>query len=273
MTKHRKNVICTAGIFIIMTTTLTACNIPGVTVPYDEYKANKSTENVQKQENNSERSNDYINRVIKRKTMFDSIDKEKYELDYIPDDMTINDMGEWLEYTYTDIPTDEDAVFKFKINKAVVYEHLSESEINGSKVFDMWELFDGEAGFGEYDKSDDARILLCDIDLYYSKEYVDWSNTDNITKFSLVYMRDDGAYIETGYPIYFSAYDSSKVDHNAMDFNIHEGSMNLQAAWTVDKEMFGVDEFDLSKLYICINAGGDADSQRWVRLGLTDTGE
>ncbi len=272
----RKNsIIKVVCLSFIMSVILTACNIPGVTVPFDgseEQRKNDGSNGTQieNSKNNIEVESDA---GIKAKEITDNIDEAHYTLKKIPQDKIIYHVGDVVSPVgVVDANGNTGAYVHFKIKSAKVYEHVSEAQVDISKISEAWELFDGESGYKtmayKNEKSMEAKFLLCDIDMEYEKSYLKWLDFDNITKLSLIYVQEDGGYVMTGYPIYLSNRDNSKPEYQQNDYDIHEGIVNLQVGWVIDKELFGVELFDLSKLYICTAADGNKKFQEFIDLEL-----
>ena len=256
-----------ACILCSMVSVLTACAIPGVTEPFGASGNSYS---------NGDSDNKDVSNNNKKKAVeiTDNIDETEFEQRYVPEGKTIYKVGDMVTPVRPLGDLDYAEYMHFKVNNATVYEHVSDAGLDESLIYDNWELFDGECAYGTRAvKNEDtmkARFLLCDMDIIYDKEYMDYITTDNVTEYSLIYVQDDGRYIMTGFPIYYSEVDMTKPEYMQNSFEVHEGTLNMQIGWVIDRDIFEVEKFDLSKLYICTAHDGDEDFQEFVDLGLKD---
>ena len=193
-----------ACILCSMVSVLTACAIPGVTEPFGASGNSYS---------NGDSDNKDVSNNNKKKAVeiTDNIDETEFEQRYVPEGKTIYKVGDMVTPVRPLGDLDYAEYMHFKVNNATVYEHVSDAGLDESLIYDNWELFDGECAYGTRAvKNKDtmkARFLLCDMDIIYDKEYMDYITTDNVTENSLIYVQDDGRYIMTGFPIYYSEVD------------------------------------------------------------------
>ena len=251
------NAIC---IMICMMSVMTACSIPGVTVPFGE--------SGNSHESNNSKKKDAVD-------IIDMADGTEYELGSVPKGKKIYGIGDMVTPVRPVGNNDEAQYISFKVKSATVYDHISDAGLDDSHFYDEWDLFDGECIDGldviKNDETMKARFLLCDMDIDYDSEYVKYMTTDNVTAYSLIYVNDDGKYVITGFPIYFSTLDKSKDAFNQNDFDVHEGTVNIQIGWVIDKDIYGVKEFDVSRLYLCTAYDNKDDvCKELVNLGLKD---
>jgi hypothetical protein len=61
----------------------------------------------------------------------------------------------------------------------------------------------------------------------------------------------------------------SNHGYNYTNFDIGSDTINLQVGWIIDKEIFELDEFDVSKLYLIMpHRTSDERLMEFVYLGL-----
>ena len=260
-----KKQLILACILLVMVSVLTACSIPGVTEPFGAGNSNEKSVNSDVGDNDKKKAVEIT----------DNIDETKYIQRYFTKEKQIYKVGDVVTPVRPLGDNDNTRYMRFKVKSATVYDHVSDAGLDESLIYDNWELFDGECGYVpravKNEESMKARFLLCDMEFDYDREYLDCMNTDNVTEYSLIYVQDDGRYVVTGYPIYHSARDLSKAEYNQNDFEVHEGTVNIQIGWVIDKDIFEVDKFDLGKLYICTaSLNEDEECREYVDLGIED---
>ena len=259
-----------ACILCSMVSVLTACAIPGVTEPFGASGNSYSNGDS----DNKDVSKNSDNEKKKAVEITDNIDETEFIQKYVPKGKTLYKIGDVVTPVRPLGDENYTQYMHFKVKSATVYDHVSDAGLDESLIYDQWDLFDGECAYGTRAvKNEDtmkARFLLCDMDIIYDKEYMDYITTDNVTEYSLIYVQDDGRYIMTGFPIYYSEVDMTKPEYMQNSFEVHEGTLNMQIGWVIDRDIFEVEKFDLSKLYICTAHDGDEDFQEFVDLGLKD---
>lgn len=262
--------ICIISTFSLMLTAC-SCNIPGVTVPMDY----KETETI-KQTSNENDLKDKENNVETKKVteITDNIDETRYEIRSIPKDKTIYNIGDVVSPISKNSLLDTGVYVHFKVKSAKIYEKVKDANIDESKISDKWELFDSVCGYDilaeKNEETMNSRFLLCDMDFEYVQSYIDWLDFDTVTRYALIYVQDDGRYVMTGFPIYFSEKGEYQSAYRKNAFSVKDGKVNMQIGWVVDKDIFNVEEFDVSKLYICTAHDGMEKNQEFVYLGLKE---
>ena len=246
----------------MLTLMCSGCDIPGVTEPFNGGVVQRVPQN--ESESGKEE-------IVKRNEITDTVDLNLYTLRYIPEGKEIFQIGEDVEPL--GVIADKACNYvRMKVTGAKVYEHLSDAPIDNLKISDEWELFDGVCAYEVKAYKDDvsmkAKFLLCDMELEYTQKYLDWIDFDNITKYSLIYVQDDGSYVMTGFPMYLSSRDTSRPVYKQNEFDVESGINQLQVGWIIDAELFDVETFDVSKLYICTAHDGDEKFQEFIYLGL-----
>lgn len=246
-----KRIIIT--VLICTSTILGGCAIPGVTEPLDNEKIVTNSKNENNENNESG----------------EAVDPFDYEKIYIPEGKTIYNIGDKVSpLMYINDANGDKNALEFTINSANVYEHASDSGIDKSKFSDgeVYRMLSPcQPSLVLVDRAYDARCLVCDITLKYDDIYVDaYNGGSNITYFALVYVYDDNSYILTGMPIYLS---NSNGWHYT-NFDISTEPINLQVGWIIDKEIFEMDDFDISRLYICTLHNSSNKYKEFVNLGL-----
>lgn len=252
-----KNLILLITI-LVMGMTLTACGIPGVTEPFDN--ANNGNGINAGQENKDTGNN------VEPESIASSDEKK-----YIPEDMPMYNIGDKVEYVERNTKNEDfRLLMTFTVNSATVYEHaldsgISENEFIDTEIYErLSPLEPNSKPVAEYINS---RLLLCDISIDYEDLYLEENEPeDNITFLELIYVYDDKSYVRVGYPCYLS---NSLGEGKEWYYNVSVGeTVNFQVGWVVDAEVFKLDEFDLSRLYLART--GDADFMRVIYLGLAN---
>jgi uncharacterized protein YktA (UPF0223 family) len=237
---------------------LSGCAIPGVTEPLDEGNGIKDILSTNKSTTAEE----------------ETIDPFDFDKVYIPEDKTIYNIGDTLypKKYLSDFSTEEvGSYMQLTINSATVYEHAYDAGIDESEFCDDSDIYKQLSPFQpkliEKDIAMSGRFLLCDISIKYEDFFLEENadGTDNITFLNLIYVYDDGSYVTTGnVPFYLSNH-----GYNYTNFDIGSDTINLQVGWIIDKEIFELDEFDVSKLYLIMpHRTSDERLMEFVYLGL-----
>lgn len=238
---------------------LTACAIPGVTEPFDNKSALRDSfgEHAKKNSGNNAESESV-----------EPSDKKKY----IPDDMQIHNVGDKVEFVTRNSRNEDFKLLKTcTINSATVYEQaldsgISESDFSQAEIYEKLSPLEPHLKLPE--EFLNSRFLLCDLSIGYEDLYLEENpeHTDNITFLELIYVYDDKSYVQVGFPCYLS---NGLEGSEQWNYNVSSGeTVNLQVGWIVDAELFKLDEFDLSRLYL--GRMGDEDFMRVIYLGLTN---
>lgn len=232
-------------------TIFSGCAIPGVTVPL---KQNSSeTETVEN----------------------GTLDKNDYEPTYLPESKTPYNIGDKVtRYMSPDNNSNYIPCMNFTIKSAKLYNNVSDSGIDTSKLADDYEIYKYlSPNCPELiDKNTyiNCKFLLLDIDAEYTDNRIKEDDTGYL---SLIYLNDDNSFVSTSSSVAYLS-NSNDFDVHYTGYDVNDKNINFQVGYIVDNKLFEADDFDLSRLYICTNEYASQDlTTDTVWLGLNNKEE